>query len=229
MYTKGDPLSDRYTGRHIHRGRHIRLARHGAWLTKKRSRSRPGQQALIPTAAALTVAGLLVGGSGAALQLGAPSRSGPVDPASMVDAEAFPPDQYAEADRYAQADRSSRDNARAAGPTAGGDVAPASALETVVSSGSCDASYYDGRQATASGEEIDGTDLTAAHRSLPFNTRVRVINVANGESVIVRINDRGPYYSGRCLNLSEAAFSTIADLGAGVVDVRYEVLAQDAT
>jgi rare lipoprotein A len=47
--------------------------------------------------------------------------------------------------------------------------------------------------------------------------------------VVVRINDRGPFVSGRCLDLSEAAFSAIASLGAGVVDVRYEVLVQDAT
>ena len=99
----------------------------------------------------------------------------------------------------------------------------------IVSSGSCDASYYDGRRATASGEQFDATDLTAGHRNLPFDTRVRVINVANGESVIVRINDRGPYHNDRCLNLSEAAFDTIADLGSGVIDVRYEVLVEDAT
>ena len=52
---------------------------------------------------------------------------------------------------------------------------------------------------------------------------------ANGESVVVRINDRGPYYGDRCLNLSEGAFASIADPDAGVVDVRYEILAQDAT
>ncbi len=226
-----NPLSDRYTGRHIHQGRHIRQARHGAWLTKKRSRAKSGQAALLPTAAALTVAGLLVGGTGAALQLNLSNRETPVDIASMADAEAFPPD------RYAQADRASREDARADAPSPSGEVAPASATEgateaatpAIVSSGSCDASYYDSRRATASGEQFDGEDLTAGHRSLPFNTRVRVINVANGESVIVRINDRGPYHNDRCLNLSEAAFDTIADLGAGVIDVRYEVLAQDAT
>ncbi len=220
-------------GRHIHQGRHIREARHGAWLTKKRARS--GQQSLLPTAAALTVAGLLVGGTGAALQLNPPGADTPVDTASMVDAEAFPPD------RYAQADRASREDARADAPSDGGEVAPSSATEAateaatepataaIASSGSCDASYYDGRRATASGEQFDATDLTAAHRNLPFDTRVRVINVANGESVIVRINDRGPYHNDRCLNLSEAAFDTIADLGSGVIDVRYEVLVEDAT
>jgi rare lipoprotein A len=221
-----NPLSDRYTGRHIHQGRHVRQARHGAWQIKKRTRS--GQQALVPTAAALTVAGLLVGGTGAALQLNPSNRNAPVGIASMVDAEAFPPD------RDAEADRASRDDAR---PADSGEAAPASATEEtakaanapIVSSGSCEASYYDGRRATASGEQFDATDLTAGHRSLPFDTRVRIINAANGESVIVRINDRGPYRDDRCLNLSEAAFDTIADLGAGVIDVRYEVLAQDAT
>jgi rare lipoprotein A len=56
-----------------------------------------------------------------------------------------------------------------------------------------------------------------------------VTNVATGQSVIVRINDRGPYVSGRCLNLTRAAFDAIGDLDSGVMSVRYEVLAEDAT
>jgi rare lipoprotein A len=96
--------------------------------------------------------------------------------------------------------------------------------ETVTSTGTCEVSYYDEPQGTASGEEFDPEALTAAHKELPFDTRVRVTNLASGESVIVRINDRGPYVDGRCLDLSQAAFRAIAELDSGVIDGRYEVL-----
>ncbi|MEV4753866.1 septal ring lytic transglycosylase RlpA family protein [Micromonospora sp. NPDC049559] len=94
----------------------------------------------------------------------------------------------------------------------------------VVSSGSCGASFYDEGQMTANGETFDPDALTAAHKTLPFNTRVRVTNPANGKSVVVRINDRGPYVDGRCLDLSRAAFQAIAPLSQGEATVRYEVL-----
>lgn len=95
---------------------------------------------------------------------------------------------------------------------------------TVVGTGSCGASFYDEPQGTASGEVFNPEALTAAHKTLPFNTRVRVINPDNGKSVIVRINDRGPYVSGRCLDLSRAAFRAIAPLDVGEINVRYEIL-----
>ncbi|MFG1750438.1 septal ring lytic transglycosylase RlpA family protein [Streptosporangium sandarakinum] len=95
----------------------------------------------------------------------------------------------------------------------------------VISSGTCGASYYDEPQMTASGERFDPDAMTAAHRTLPLGSKVRVTNPANGESVTVRINDRGPYTGGRCLDLSRAAFSAIGDTGAGVMRVEYEVLA----
>lgn len=95
---------------------------------------------------------------------------------------------------------------------------------SVVGGGTCQASFYDEGQRTANGEWFDPNAYTAAHRTLPFNTRVRVTNVANGESVVVRINDRGPYVGGRCLDLSRAAFAAIASLSSGVASVRYEVL-----
>ncbi|MET9065974.1 septal ring lytic transglycosylase RlpA family protein [Streptosporangium sandarakinum] len=95
----------------------------------------------------------------------------------------------------------------------------------VISSGTCGASYYDEPQMTASGERFDPGAMTAAHRTLPLGSKVRVTNPANGESVTVRINDRGPYTGGRCLDLSRAAFSAIGDTGAGVMRVEYEVLA----
>lgn len=86
------------------------------------------------------------------------------------------------------------------------------------------AAYFHGRR-TASGEIYDRAKLTAAHRTLPFGTRVRVTNAANGERVIVRVNDRGPYTAGRVLDLSEAAASEIGMLSSGTAWVRAEVLA----
>ncbi|MFI7468002.1 septal ring lytic transglycosylase RlpA family protein [Nonomuraea sp. NPDC049646] len=96
----------------------------------------------------------------------------------------------------------------------------------VLSSGTCGASYYGEPQMTASGERLNPSAMTAAHKTLPLGSRVRVINPRNGSSVTVRINDRGPYVGGRCLDLSRAAFDAIGSLGAGVMTVRYEVLAR---
>ena len=70
---------------------------------------------------------------------------------------------------------------------------------------------FHGRK-TASGERFNSHDLTAAHRSLPFGARVRVINQATGRSVVVRINDRGPFHRGRVIDLSRAS---AAALGMG--------------
>ncbi|MBT2226618.1 septal ring lytic transglycosylase RlpA family protein [Nonomuraea sp. NEAU-A123] len=94
----------------------------------------------------------------------------------------------------------------------------------VISSGTCGASFYDEGQMTASGERFNPSALTAAHKTLPLGSRVRVTNPANGDSVTVRINDRGPYVGGRCLDLSAAAFSAIGNTGSGVMRVKYEVL-----
>ena len=86
------------------------------------------------------------------------------------------------------------------------------------------ASWYDEPQQTASGERFDPHALTAAHRTLPFGTRVRVTNVRNGRSVIVRINDRGPYGHGRIIDLSKAAARKLGMIDAGVVPVELQVL-----
>jgi len=74
---------------------------------------------------------------------------------------------------------------------------------------------------TANGERFNAYGLTAAHKSLPFGTRVRVTHQANGKSVIVRINDDGPHVAGRSLDLSYGAFSKIAHPGQGVARVCY--------
>jgi rare lipoprotein A len=89
------------------------------------------------------------------------------------------------------------------------------------------ASYYYGRwigRLTANGETYRAGDVTAAHKTLPFNTMVRVTNLKNGKSVIVRINNRGPYVKGRILDLSLVAAQRVEMTQAGVVPVRAEIL-----
>lgn len=109
------------------------------------------------------------------------------------------------------------------------DAAPALPLSaqvaTMLDTGM--ASYY-GRELagnrTASGEAFDPADLTAAHRSLPFGTRLRVTNQRNGQSVVVRVNDRGPYARGRVLDLSQAAAEQIGMVSTGSAPVSIELL-----
>lgn len=90
------------------------------------------------------------------------------------------------------------------------------------------ASYYhdkfNGRK-TASGERFSNSDYTAAHKKLPFGTKVRVTNLENNKSVIVTINDRGPYSKGREIDLSKKAFMEISDKKThGELDVKIEIL-----
>jgi len=89
------------------------------------------------------------------------------------------------------------------------------------------ASYYGHQhhgQRTASGERFDMHEMTAAHRTLPFGTRVRVTNLENGRSVVVRINDRGPWKKGRVVDLSYDAARELHMVGAGTTRVRVDVL-----
>ena len=86
------------------------------------------------------------------------------------------------------------------------------------------ASYYWQGQRTASGARFNPSAMTAAHRSLPFGTRVRVTNRSNGRSVVVTINDRGPFIAGRIIDLSRGAAQAISMTGAGVASVSLEVL-----
>ena len=83
---------------------------------------------------------------------------------------------------------------------------------------------YEGRP-TASGPRFDGRSLTAAHRTLPFGTRVRVTNLANDAQVVVTIVDRGPYRKGRVIDLSRRAAHELGFERAGTTRVRLEVLA----
>ena len=84
---------------------------------------------------------------------------------------------------------------------------------------------FDGNY-SASGEIFNARDLTAAHPSLPFGTLVRVVNMDNGQSVVVRINDRGPYAHGRVIDISTAAANVIGLIASGVAPVRLEVLSK---
>jgi rare lipoprotein A len=86
------------------------------------------------------------------------------------------------------------------------------------------ASFYTEEQQTASGEKFNTHDLTAAHPTLPFGTRLRVINVATGRSVTVRINDRGPYVPGRIVDVSHAAANALGMVDSGVAKVKLDVV-----
>jgi rare lipoprotein A len=86
------------------------------------------------------------------------------------------------------------------------------------------ASFYTEGQQTASGEKFDTNDLTAAHPTLPFGTRLRVTNVATGRSVTVRINDRGPYVPGRVVDVSHSAADALGMVGSGIAKVKLDVV-----
>ncbi len=86
------------------------------------------------------------------------------------------------------------------------------------------ASFYWQGRGTASGERFNPNALTAAHRSLPFGTKVRVTNLRNGRTVVVRINDRGPFVRGRIIDVSRAAASELDFHGRGVTQVALAVV-----
>lgn len=89
------------------------------------------------------------------------------------------------------------------------------------------ASYYADKfngRSTASGEIFSNAGMTAAHKTLPFGTKVRVTNAANGNMVEVIINDRGPFTPGRIIDLTSTAFSALDNLSRGVIDVQVEII-----
>lgn len=108
--------------------------------------------------------------------------------------------------------------------TAAGAVALAGALFVAVftapASAQCgSASWYALYSQTASGEQMDPSELTAAHRTLPFGTKLKVTNQKNGKTVIVRINDRGPFIKGRVIDLSKAAANRLGFVSSGVTNI----------
>lgn len=89
------------------------------------------------------------------------------------------------------------------------------------------ASFYSDKhqwKKTASGELYNYNLNTAAHKVLPFGTTVRVTNMENGKSVVVKINDRGPFVKNRILDLSQSAFGSIAGKSSGIIEVKIEVI-----
>jgi rare lipoprotein A len=184
---------------------------------------------LIPLIAGVVAAIALIGGAVATVNMGSDDAT-PTAAGDLIDGSRS-------AD--ARADRGDRPSASASPtPSASPQVSKApeatrsptkrpsttKAPTTVTSAGTCKASYYATGSRTANGESFDPDGITAAHKTLPFNTRVKVTNTANGKSVVVRINDRGPFVSGRCLDLARGAFVQIASVSAGVINARYEVL-----
>ncbi|WP_166971737.1 septal ring lytic transglycosylase RlpA family protein [Brevibacterium atlanticum] len=114
------------------------------------------------------------------------------------------------------------------GESADENDGPSNSGKSAGESGSCPMSYYgggdgfDGRK-TANGESFDTNKLTAAHKTLPFGSKVKITNTANGKSVTVRVNDRGPYHGNRCFDLSKAAMEAVGGVGAGQINGKYEV------
>jgi rare lipoprotein A len=86
------------------------------------------------------------------------------------------------------------------------------------------ASFYTEGTQTASGERYNPSELTAAHPTLPFGTKLRVTNTTTGRSVTVRVNDRGPYVAGRVVDVSYSAASALGMVGAGTAKVKLDVV-----
>lgn len=109
------------------------------------------------------------------------------------------------------------------------DVKPSAVRMSAVSSGPASygvASYYSYPGRTANGERYNPKELTAAHRTLPFGTKLQVTNMNTGHSVVVRVNDRGPFIRGRVVDVSYAAARELDLLHAGTAKVKVEVLQQ---
>jgi rare lipoprotein A len=103
-------------------------------------------------------------------------------------------------------------------------IPDATAAQSKTRSFSGVAAYYSESRRLASGERFNPNALTAAHRTLPFGTRVRVTDPKSGRSVIVTINDRGPFNRGRVIDVSPAAARSLHMIGRGVMHVRADVL-----
>jgi rare lipoprotein A len=103
------------------------------------------------------------------------------------------------------------------------ETSPAKSLKTIVGVASYYAEDFNGKK-TANGEVYDMYKMTAAHRSFPFNTKVKVTNLENKRSIVVRINDRGPFKLDRIIDLSLAAATQLGMKGSGTAKVRLEVV-----
>lgn len=86
------------------------------------------------------------------------------------------------------------------------------------------ASFYQHGSRTANGEKFDPRELTAAHRTLPFGTRLKVTNLSTGRSVTVRVNDRGPFIAGRIVDVSHSAALSLGMTERGLAKVKVDVV-----
>lgn len=102
-------------------------------------------------------------------------------------------------------------------------IAPSLLAQTQTGKASFYADKYEGRT-TASGEKYKHNKLTAAHKTLPFGTKVRVTNIANNQTVEVVVNDRGPYVDGRIIDLSRSAAEQLGFINLGLAEVKLEVI-----
>jgi rare lipoprotein A len=100
---------------------------------------------------------------------------------------------------------------------------PSNSIESVTGFASFYADAFDGKM-TANGEIYNMYELTAAHKTYPFNTMIRVVNLANNKTVIIRINDRGPFIEGRIIDLSLGAATQLGMDKTGVQEVRLEII-----
>jgi peptidoglycan lytic transglycosylase len=221
-------------------GRHAVARTPGAQRHLRRRASRRSVRYLIPLTVALLVAAALgaisvtIGGLGGVLTsdraiLAEPPAASQAAPLSSDDVVASPSTSPSTGSPTATRapQRASRGETRSARPSPRRSRTPSPSptrASSVVTSGTCGVSYYETGSVTASGEPFDPDGFTAAHKTLAFDTRVRVTNTANGRSVVVRINDRGPFVSGRCLDLARGAFTAIASTSSGVITAKYEVL-----
>lgn len=120
--------------------------------------------------------------------------------------------------------RASRDDARSTGSPSSSAAPSDASLPQTGQSGSCVAGYVATGTVTASGQKFNPKAYTGANLSLPFGSKVRITNSQTGKSVVITINDRGPYAGNRCFDLTSSAYQQIASLTQSQITIEYEVL-----
>jgi len=174
---------------------------------------------VLPIAVGATVTAMALGGVSLALT----GNDGPATNPAAAAGKSQP-------DRETLEKRASRSKTRATQSTAPqSDDAQSSTDDSVQSvptgdSGTCTVGYTSTGSVTASGQKFDKDALTAANLSLPFGTRVQITNASTGRSVVVKVNDRGPYSGDRCFDLTSGAYAKIASMSDDATKVNYQVL-----
>ncbi len=171
---------------------------------------------VLPIAAGLVVAAATVGGV-ALSHSGNGNSNGSTQQASAVTADTQP-------DRAEIPQHASRGKSRTESSKSDSNTDAAGQSNSVGESGSCKADYLATGSTTASGEKFDSKADTGANMSLRFGSKVRITNEATGRSVVIRINDRGPYVKDRCFDLTSSAYSKIASLSDPTVQISYVVI-----